>query len=336
MGRSRRGNDDSRAAYHPGPMRSRSDTLVIVNPASAGGRTGRRWPLMRAALDVAGVDHDVHLTAAPGEATTRTRQALRQGYRRIVVAGGDGTLNEAVNGFFDAAGTPLNQDASLGLLPSGTGGDFRRAIGLSTDPATAAAVVAAGHTRRIDAGLIVFDDASTPPQHFINIADCGVGGEIVARVNRSQRKAGGLRGTAVFLGISLRTLASFAGRRVHLELDGDPLELDVGNVVVANGRCFGGGMRIAPDAELDDGLFDVVVIRAMGRWRTLSAMPSVYRGAHLRQPGVVHRRAAQVRVVPGDDVPLLFDVEGEQIGQAPATITIVPAALRVCIPPLGS
>jgi diacylglycerol kinase (ATP) len=311
-------------------------TLVIVNPVSAGGRTGRRWPALRDALYDAGLDYDVHHTSAPGDATVAARRALGQGYERVVVAGGDGTLNEAVNGFFTDDGTALNADAVLGMLPSGTGGDFRRTAGLPGDPKHLAAVVAANHTRTIDVGRIVYDDEGTPPRQFINIADCGVGGEVVARVNRSGNKAGGVRGTAVFLGISLRALMSFGQRSVRITLDGKPLTADTQNVVIANGNYFGGGMRIAPDADLADGLFDVIILPALGRVRTLIAMPSVYRGTHIRQPGVVVQRAREVRVEPFDDRPLLFDIEGEQIGRAPATLTCIPAALRFCVPAAGA
>jgi diacylglycerol kinase (ATP) len=306
-------------------------TLVVVNPASAGGRTLKRWPALRVALRAAGVPHDVHHTTAPFDATTATRSALRAGYTRVVAAGGDGTLNEVVNGFFTPDGVTINPDAILGMLPSGTGGDFRRAAGLPTDPTQLAAILRANHTRRIDAGRVVYDDPATPARQFINIADCGVGGEVVARVNRSANKGGGFRGTAVFLGISLRALTTFGGRPVRLTLDGDVVEMEIQNVVIANGRCFGGGMRIAPDAELDDGLFDVVVLPALGRIRTLTAVPSVYRGTHLRQPGVLVRRAATVRVEPLDHRPLLFDIEGEQIGRAPATLTCLPGLLNICV-----
>jgi YegS/Rv2252/BmrU family lipid kinase len=253
-----------------------------------------------------------------------------------VVAGGDGTLNEAVNGFFTDDGAAINADAVLGMLPSGTGGDFRRTAGLPSDPKHLAAVIAANHTRTIDIGRIAYDDESTPPRQFINIADCGVGGEVVARVNRSGNKAGGVRGTAVFLGISVRALMSFGQRSVRITLDGSPLTVETQNVIIANGNYFGGGMRIAPDADLADGLFDVIILPALGRLRTLTAMPSVYRGTHIRQPGVVVTRARKVRVEPLDDRPLLFDIEGEQIGRAPATLTCIPAALRFCVPASGA
>jgi diacylglycerol kinase (ATP) len=306
-------------------------TLVIVNPASAGGRTLKRWPALREALKAAGVAHDVHHTTAPFDATTTTRSALDAGYTRVVAAGGDGTLNEVVNGFFRPDGVALNPDAILGMFPSGTGGDFRRTAGLPTNPVQLAAILRANHVRRIDAGRITYDDPATAARQFINIADCGVGGEVVARVNRSANKGGGRRGTVVFLGISLKALTTFGGRPVRLTMDGEVVEKEIQNVVIANGRCFGGGMRIAPHAELDDGRFDVIVLPALGRARALIAMPSVYRGTHLRQPGVIVRRAASVRVEPLDDRPLLFDIEGEQIGRAPATLTCLPGVLNVCV-----
>ncbi|MHB8718164.1 MAG: diacylglycerol/lipid kinase family protein [Candidatus Dormibacteria bacterium] len=312
---------------------SQPRTLVIVNPASAGGRTAARWPRLRDALHSRGVAHDVHHTTAPGEATRVTAQALADGWERIVAAGGDGTLNEVVNGYFTETGAPRHPEASIGLLPSGTGGDFRRSAGIPTEPALLASLLELGTTRLIDAGRIVYDDPATPPRMFINIADCGVGGEVVARVNRSAAKAGGVRGTAVFLGISVLTLATYPGRRVRLVIDGSHSGQSVQNVVVANGRCFGGGMRIAPHAELDDGLFDVVVLPALGRTRTLMAMPSVYSGRHIRQPGVRVERAAQVRIEPLDGGgPILFDVEGEQVGAAPATLTVVPRSIRLLAP----
>lgn len=315
-----------------GGTAARPRTRVIVNPASAGGRTGTRWPAFRDALDAAGVLYDARYTTGPHDATSATREALASGYDRVIAAGGDGTLNEVVNGFFTPEGVPVNSEAVLGLLPSGTGGDFRRTTGIPTDPRRLAATIAANHTRLVDTGRIRYDDPETAPRQFINIADCGVGGEVVARVNRSRNKGGGVRGTAVFLGISVKALTTFGGRPVRITLDGEALLMQVQNVVIANGRCFGGGMWIAPDAELDDGMFDVVVLPAIGRLRTLAALPSVYRGTHLRQPGVVVRRAREVRVEPLDDRALLFDIEGEQIGRAPATLTCIPSSLRFCVP----
>ncbi len=307
-----------------------SDTLVVVNPASAGGRTFQRWPETAALLLAAGVDYEAQLTRGSGDATDLVRAALSGGCRRVVVVGGDGTLNEAVNGFFDAAGAPLGRDACLALIPSGTGGDFRRSAGIPVRPAAAVRLVAAGETRRIDGGRIEYGDGSR--RHFINIADCGLGGEVVARVNRSPHKGGGVRGTAVFLGQSLAALWSYGARRVTVTVDDrDSLEADVQSVVVANGGYFGGGMHIAPHASLDDGLFDVIVVESRGRIASLRGLPQLYRGKHMAQPGVTAMQARKVRIETMDQ-PLLFDVEGEQIGCTPATLTCLPGAIALCAP----
>jgi diacylglycerol kinase (ATP) len=306
-------------------------TFVVVNPASAGGKTLRRWPDILAALRGAGVAVRPHLTGRPGEATDCTREALRAGVQRIVAVGGDGTLNEVLNGWFEKDGSPVNPDAVVGLMPSGTGGDFgRRALGLSSDIDRNARLIADGDSRRIDVGRVEFGDGAV--RFFVNIADCGIGGEVVDRVNRSAFKGGGLRGTAVFLSTSLRTLMTFGGREVSVEVDGATIRRRVQQVVIANGRAFGGGMLVAPDAELDDGLFDVIVVAEMSRLQALRAMPSLYRGTHLANPAIEHRRAARVVVRPEQGDELLFDLEGEQFGKAPATITCLPKALNIIAP----
>jgi YegS/Rv2252/BmrU family lipid kinase len=305
-------------------------TLVVLNPTSAGGKTALRWTRIEYALRAQGVDHELHRTRGPGDATDAVRAALRAGYERIVAVGGDGTLNEVVNGFFEENGDRIG-DARLGLIPSGTGGDFRKSVRIPIDAEDCAHLIAHGASRSIDLGRIDFGDGSR--RHFINIADCGVGGEVVAAVNRSRFKGGGARGSAVFFAISMRTLLSFRGRRARIVLDGgDPVEQTVHSVVVANGRYFGGGMRIAPHAHADDGVFDVVIMETLGRRRSLTSLPSLYRGTHVENPAVHVRRASRVEISALDS-ELLFDVEGEQVGRTPAVITCLPRALAIYAPP---
>lgn len=306
--------------------------FVVLNPASAGGRTHRNWPAIRSALCAAGVAFDLHRTTGEGEATHAVRSALAGGYRTIVVVGGDGTLNEAVNGFFDAAGDPMAGDASIGLLPSGTGGDFRKAAAIPVGLEAAARLIASGSQQLIDVGRVDFADGVR--RFFINIADCGMGGEVVAHINRSTLKRGGVRGSAMFLTASLTTLWGYRSRVAQVEIDGVLIERDVRSVVVANGRYFGGGMRVAPDAALDDGAFDVVIIGETGRSRALTGIPSLYRGRHVRRREVEVRRGQVVRVTC-EDPPMLFDVEGEQVGTTPATLTCLPGAIRLCAPRAG-
>jgi len=301
-------------------------TVAVVNPASCAGRTGRDWPELRRALSAVGVEVEERLTSAPREATELTRAALREGAERMVAVGGDGTVNEVVNGFFDLDGAPIAPSAVLGVIPSGTGGDFRRTAGIPTG-AAAAAVLAAGASRPLDVGRITLDGAV--PRHFVNIADCGIGGEVVARVNRSSKRAGG---TATFLWHSLASLLSYRPRAARVEIDGAVEEGRYQNVVVANGRYFGGGMCVAPGADLGDGLFDVVVFGDLPRLRSLTGIRRIYAGTHIGQPGIRLIRARRVRVTPLEDPPLGFEMEGEEVGPAPATLEILPGAVRLCAP----
>ncbi len=304
-----------------------SGAFVVMNPVSAGGRTLRRLPAISRALRSAGIEFEVHRTTEAGDATRAVRAALAGGCRTIVAVGGDGTLNEVVNGFFDEAGAPIGDDAVLGLLPSGTGGDFRRAVAIPRDLDAAARLIARRSVRHIDAGRIEFADGQR--RFFVNIADCGMGGEVVARVNRSHYKGGGVRGSAMFLGTSLSTLLGYVARTARIEIDGTTLERTVRSVVIANGLYFGGGMRVAPAALLDDGQFDVVVIGDTGRTRALTGIASLYRGRHLNRAEVEVYRARVVRVTC-DGEPMLFDVEGEQVGTTPATLTCLPEAITLC------
>jgi len=303
--------------------------FVVMNPASGGGRTLRDWPAAGRALQAAGVAFDLHQTTAPGEATDAVRRALTSGYRTIVAVGGDGTLNEVVNGFFDRDGAPIGAGAMLGLIASGSGGDFRRTARIPGTFEADARLIATRSVRSVDAGRIDFGDGGR--RFFINIADCGMGGEVVARVNRSRHKGGAIRGSAVFLGTSLTTLLRYLARTARIDIDGVVYERSVRSVVVANGAYFGGGMRVAPDAQLDDGWFDVVIISETGRTRALTGIPSLYRGRHLRRREVEVHRGRVVRVTCDGD-PMLFDVEGEQVGTTPATLTCLPGAITLCAP----
>jgi len=314
------------------PATPQPETLVLVNPVSARGQTMRRWPAIRTALWQAGVDVRVHLTSERGDAMEMARREVTAGgIRRVVAVGGDGTLNEVVNGCLDDAGTPLAEGLTVGLIPSGTGSDLRRSLGLPTDPEAAAAALARGATRSIDVGRIDFTDGSR--RLFVNVADCGLGGEVVAHMDRSRERRGRLPGTAKFLAVSIFELMTYRNRDVLLTIDGESSRRRVQQIVVANGRCFGGGMRIAPDAALDDGLFDVVVVGDISRTAALSAIPRLYRGTHLGLRVVeVHRASSVAIAAAGSDEPPRLDVDGEQVGRAPAEITVLPGALRFAVP----
>ena len=309
---------------------SQGSTLLIVNPASAGGKTLKRFGAIRETLQLRDVKVDVIFTSRPLEATSRTREAIGQGYSRVVAVGGDGTLNEVVNGYFAAGGNVLNPDVAIGLIPSGTGGDFRRSVRLLNSDAAIAALIA-GTTRQIDAGRIeVAASVGTPAKvhHFINIADWGVGGEVVTRVNSSKFKASGARGSALFLAISLSELLGYGGREIEVTVDGNPVVRHFSNVIVANGRYFGGGMKIAPLAMLNNGTFDVVLVSQMSPWQALRGLPRIYRGTHLKMDSIELLRGSTVQIASRDPRPLRFEAEGEELGAGDATVTCLKGAIK--------
>lgn len=309
-------------------------TVVIVNPKSQGGKLGKRWPELAETLTRAFPYDDVH-TQAQGDATKLAREALKKGAERIVAIGGDGTINEVVNGFFED-GKPIARDASLAIIPFGTGGDFRKTVGLSTDPAEAAAVIAANHRRRIDVGKLELTGHDGKPvlRMFVNIASFGVSGHLDRMINESGKKLGGRLG---YLVTGTRATLSYKNQRVQLRFDDnaqDRIEVTAYNIAVANGRFFGGGMMIAPDAEVDDGLFDVTVVGDLSLANLVTGfLRQVYKGTHLKTKGVSSRRAKIVEaeaVNPNDHVE--FDVDGEHLGRLPARFEVVPACLWLVVP----
>jgi len=302
--------------------------LLIVNPRSAGGRVGKRWSAIESTLRGALGDFEHRHTEAPGHATVLCREAVERGVRDLVVLGGDGTLSEALSGLF-RDGRPIDAEVTLGLLPCGTGGDFRRTVEMPADLSQAARRIARSQPRRIDIGRIRYarDDGTDAERYFANIASFGIGGLVDRIVNRSSKALGG---RVAFMVGTVRALSRYKNQRVRLALDdGEPSEVVVNNVAVCNGKYFGGGMKIAPDARLDDGLFDVVVLGDLSLKDFVWSGRHLYRGTHLDLAEVRFARAARVRAEPahpGDEV--LLDVDGEQAGRLPATFDILPGALR--------
>jgi diacylglycerol kinase (ATP) len=303
------------------------DVVFIVNPASSNGRTGRRWPGVSARLGAMGLEHVTRTTEGVGHATELCAAAVAGGAASVVAVGGDGTLNEVANGFFQAGDPPAG--VALGLMPLGTGGDFRRTLEIPTDVARAGAIIAARRLRRIDAGRIEMTGIDGTPytRHFVNIADSGLGGQVVERVNRTSKALGG---RISFQYASLATLLTYRPQAVSVRSEEGSYEGAAESVVVANGRYFGGGMWIAPRAEPDDGLFDVVVMGDLGRVQAIRSMNSVYKGKHLENPAVHTWRTARLKVDSPERV--LVDVDGEMCGTLPATFTVLPAALEFIVP----
>jgi len=307
-------------------------TVVIVNPKSQGGRLGKRWPELADTIGRAFPFDDVH-TKGPGDATLLVRDALRRGAERIVVIGGDGTISEAVNGFFDN-GVAIAPDASFGLIPFGTGGDFRRTMEIPLEAADAAAVIARNHKKKIDLGKIELTqrDGTKTTRIFANIASFGVSGVVDRLVNESGKKLGRLS----FALATARATWSYKNQRVSLTFDGraqDRVEATINTVAIANGRYFGGAMMVAPNAEIDDGQFDVIAMGDFGFGDLVKSGRRLYKGTHLAMDKVTSRRARVVEaetVDPGAIVEL--DVDGEPLGKLPARFELLPGALWMVVP----
>ncbi len=306
--------------------------VVIVNPVAGRGRAGRSWPRIAHQMMEHDLKHTALFTTGTDDATEMCAAALREGAELVVVAGGDGTLNEAVNGFIDkATDTPLNPSACLGFIPLGTGSDFARSVGVGQGSG-AVEVLRQGNIRRVDVGRV---DMGAPPEprgtrYFANVAFGGLGVETNEYARRAPRFLGGF---GAYLVGALRSLMSHRSRRVSLTLDdGVPIAGPMGVVAVANNRYFGAGMLLAPDAQPDDGCFDVLWLgHVTGRRLLVDLLPKVYRGAHLRHPAIRLQRAKRVTITSSEQLRLNLD--GEPAGEAPATITIVPGVLPIVAPP---
>jgi diacylglycerol kinase (ATP) len=315
--------------------------LVIVNPASAGGATGKRWPRLAHALATHFGPFNSAFTTHAGEARLIAEREALAGRSLLIACGGDGTISEVANGILSAG----VESAELGILPSGTGGDFRRTLQISSRAEDAARMLRRGRTRTIDAGRVTYinHNGEEESRFFLGVSSCGLSGKVIERVKRekgvwlpvgrSSLLGGG--GKLSFAAATLRETLGSENTDLRIELDDRVARhIRVVNFCVANARYFGGGMKIAPEAKLNDGQFDCIVIGDLSALDILSNGYKLYTGTHLNLEQVHQARARRVRVSPnksGERIAL--EVDGELPGHLPATFEIVPDALRVRCPP---
>ena len=308
--------------------------IVIVNPASASGSTGEWWPQIASDLRSQFGSFQVRFTKRRGDASALAGEAARKGAKYIIACGGDGTVSEVANGILSSG-----KDVELGILPSGTGGDFRRSLEIPSQSRDAARVLREGQTVRIDVGRISYidHDGNEAMRYFLGVASCGMSTRVIERV-----KAGGpdwlptntpkwIGGRISFGASLLQTAMRTTPTRLVVQLDDShERNLVVSNLCIANARYFGGGMKIAPDAKLTDGKFDVVGIGNLSALKIFTSAPRVYTGSHLSMPEVSHALARKISVRPADrSSEVALEVDGELPGKLPATFQIVPEALRV-------
>ena len=312
--------------------------LVIVNPASAGGATGRAWPSLASELRRHFGAFAVAFTERGGEATEIAEREARGGRRFIIACGGDGTISEVVNGILRAS-VGEGAGTELGVLPSGTGGDFRRTLDVPARAADAARSLREGKTRSLDAGRVTYlnERGEEESRFFVNVASFGMGGEVIRRVkSREGLPAGAARllgGKLSFAAAALQSALTFEKPSVRVSLDGGAAaRITVANFCVANARYFGGGMKIAPNAKVDDGRFDVVAVGDVSALNMLANSYRLYLGTHLGMQEVRHALARRVRAESASGEPVKLELDGELAGRLPADFEILPAALRVRCP----
>lgn len=310
--------------------------VVIINPQSAGGATRDAWPTIASELNRHFGPFKPEFTRAPGEAIQVAAEAARRGAKLIIACGGDGTISEVANGILSSG-----HEAELGILPSGTGGDLRRTLHIPSRTADAAKILSNGRTRLVDVGSVTFTSGSGEHEtrYFLGVASFGMSADVIARVKEAHGAGSAklpkwLAGRVSFGLAIAETAVKNKPTRVVVQLDDESeRHMTVANLCIANARYFGGGMKIAPNAKLDDGKFDVISIGDIGASRILANAPRLYFGAHLSIPEVGHALASKVIARPVNiDHRIEIEVDGELPGYLPATFQILTMALRVRCP----
>ncbi|MER8708053.1 diacylglycerol kinase family lipid kinase [Mesorhizobium sp. M1088] len=306
---------------------------VVLNPIAGGGRLKRHWPEVAASLKTHFGDFELRETQAEGDAERLALDLAAIGFELVIAAGGDGTASEVADGLLKAF-RESGRTAELGLLPCGTGIDFARGLGLSNNVDLTLKRIAEAKPRKVDAGCISYvdDHGALASRHFINIASLGLSGATDRAVNADRRK-GKVSAKALFYWRTVWEFLRYRFQEVAITIDdGAPVEARMALVAVANGKFFGGGMMIAPDAELNDGEFDIVILRAAGKLKLIWDIRLLYGGRHRNHPAITILRGKKVVVEPLGDLQknaALIDIDGESPGRIPATFEILPGALTL-------
>ena len=298
---------------------------VILNPKAGSGRSLRMWPRLQPLFEGRLGPVEALFTEAPGHATQLARGALENGADLVIAIGGDGTLNEVVNGFL-AHGKAVSEQAALALFPLGTGGDFRRSAHFPETSEEVIAAIAEREIRRVDACLARFRayDGTPLERYFVNGAGFGLGGEvaIAAKNNFLTRHSG----TGAFFLATAVSFLTYRAKRVRLAFDEEAtLETRIMEVALGNGQFQGGGMQLCPRATLDSGAVDVSVVNKAGFFEFLAALPYLYSGRIYSHPKCEFFRAR--RVVAESDDEVSIQVDGEAIGTLPLEVETVPGAI---------
>ncbi len=306
-------------------------TAFIVNPAAGAGRSGDRWPELHAKVRAAFSDVEVLRTGAPGHAVELTREALMNDFERLIAVGGDGTWHEVVEGYL-GIDEAIRGRAVLGCYPAGSGCDFARHMRFPEEVDARLAILAGDKISRIDVvrATVTLENGGRSTTHLTNMAAFGLGGDVAWVIERTGK---GFGGTASYLLVTAGLLLRSHAREYEILLDGKPIdERRFHAAILANTSYTGGGMKVAPEADASDGVFEFVTFGEMSRWDMFRKLPLLYDGSHIGHTGIGLRRARKLEARALDGKPARLNIDGEAFGALPATFEILPGVLPVLAP----
>ena len=305
-------------------------TIVIVNPQAGNGRTEKIWPNIESVLEKSIGSFEVLHTTCRGDATDLSRRILAVDTVRIVAVGGDGHLNEVLNGFIEND-LPVNPEARLSFVMTGTGCDFQRSLGISSKWQNAAAKLKDAKVLKIDVGKVTYTaaDKTQKIRYFDNIASFGLSGAVDHCLEHS-RLRDYLGGSPLFLWATIKTVFTHPNQSIRFRIDDGPEEEICSRLcLLANGRYFGGAMHAAPEAELDDGLLDLLMLKEISVAKFLWHLPKIYKGTHLKIPEIFFQKVRKFTAESSEQV--ILDIDGESPGYLAATFEVLPKILNLQI-----
>ena len=302
--------------------------LAIVNPVSNNGKTEDNWPKYSKIFINSGLKIEERFSKYPLHASKIAREAVKNGYSYIMVVGGDGTVNEVVNGLIDNDKL-YSKEIKLIIFSQGTGSDLIRSLDLSSKPEKIVELIKRRQIKNIDIIKADYIDHSgrQSSRYFINAADCGLGAEVAARVNRSKKL---LDGSISYFFAVFSALYKYNNKNVIIKADGNKIyEGLINTAVAANGKYFGGGIKVAPEAELESGKINFVLLKDFSKFGIAVNLVKGYKGSHLNHPLVESLNAQNISIYTDDIINL--EVDGENIGRAPLTFSIIKEKLPVLV-----
>jgi YegS/Rv2252/BmrU family lipid kinase len=303
----------------------KNEWLVIVNPNAGNGKGKKDWDRISALLKKEDLPFIVNFTVRKGHAIILTLEGITEGFRKIITVGGDGTLNEVVNGVFSNDSCPTN-DISLALIPVGTGNDWGRMFAIPLDYEKAIKIIKDNKLMVHDIGLMSFyDGPERKNRYFVNIAGLGFESLVVRRTNI--QKDGGQSGKAIYFYNLLMSLLSYKNTKAEIVIDGEKINADVFSINIGNGRYCGGGMRQTPNALPDDGFLDATIINGIGKFEIIRNLKILYDGTILNHPKIDGYRCKNIKV--SSDSVIYAEADGESMGHTPVEFSIIPSSINI-------